>query len=117
MNRAQKLKVLSILQAARLLLDDPRHWTKGWEARDKSGGGVSPGDYAAACWCGRGALWAVAPDDQWSRSDASAEVEAQLPLGDWDSIPSYNDAPRRTHADILALYDRAIDKLAAEIDR
>jgi hypothetical protein len=37
-------------------------------------------------------------------------MRAKLPPG-WSSVEAYNDAPTTTHADILALFDRAIAEI------
>lgn len=87
------------LIAARALIDTPEKWHKG----SMSGPG---------CLC---AMGAVAKVIGWSymggtRIRSHPEVEhlrKQLPTGWWD-VPKFNDAPETTHADIMALFDRAI---------
>jgi hypothetical protein len=43
---------------------------------------------------------------------AGYRLAVQLPDG-WSGVVEYNDAPSTTHADILALFDRAIAEVGA----
>ncbi len=88
------------LIAAKALIDAPEKWTKGhYEMR--------------GCFCAVGALLKVTglePDDDPTDSE-KALIEA-LPALSRDTefvITSFNDAKATTHADIMALFDRAIE--------
>ena len=113
------MTVLELLQNARQLLSDPARWTKGCFARNAEGQAVHPVLGKAACWCSVGAI-----RKEFSRehgyTDRSATVssflDAHLLLHQLLSsgkhsagIPSFNDHPDTTHADVLALFDRAIE--------
>jgi hypothetical protein len=95
-----------ILIAARAKIERPECWTKGKYARDKDGESVTPNSRSAVCWCAIGAVHAAYPSD----------AERTLIRLSWfvptkGGISTYNDYPETTHADILALYDRAIASL------
>jgi len=89
-----------------------RGWTQGWQARTASGAEVADTDPAAVCWCASGALTAGAGDFSGALSapmrGAMRELRAALPAGGMTS--EWNDEPHRTQADVLALYDRAIER-------
>jgi hypothetical protein len=51
------------------------------------------------------------------QKQASVYLERELPYKvQWGMIQVYNDSPATTHADILALYDRAIATRMSEIN-
>ena len=101
------MTTLQILKAARELLSTPERWTKGWSARDAAGNRLATTDPDAVCWCAGGAVERITGGSTQSGGKAEIVLAIVLPdkaicLGLW------NDAPSTTHADILALYDRAI---------
>jgi hypothetical protein len=102
-----------ILRAARERIKDPERWTQsGAFACAADGRPMSPFADLAVCWCVRGSLYR----ETWSVS-AAHEVEmflreamgADFTSPDFEELAAFNDAPETTHADVLALYDRAID--------
>lgn len=99
---------LEILTGARELLSDRGRWTKRSYARDERGLGCSSLAKDAVCWCAAGAILRTAQHD--------AAIEEAWKLA-YDEVPNgvngfmtYNDRLDTTHADILALFDRAIEK-------
>ena len=82
------------LIAARALIDTPEKWGKGK-------GNVGP----KGCLCALGALGRVR-DADWREADALFDALE----GRWEdrSVHAFNDHPDTTHADVMALYDRAI---------
>lgn len=103
--------VRDILIAARAKIEKPENWTKGAEARTASGLVVYATDRDAVCFCTVGALFAVAPylEDQPLRFEARAKLKAAIGRRSATfNITEYNDMDHRKHADILALFDRAI---------
>lgn len=87
------------LRAAKALIDTPEKWGKGDGLRGPS----KPK---------RCAIHAVAHGVDLGREDAMVDaLTAALPEG-WQGgllpIAEYNDDPSTTHADVLALFDRAI---------
>lgn len=100
-----------ILIAARALIATPERWTQGDRARDAAGAPIDPCDPRAVCWCISGALEAADP----SGSDMDGFIGAALALekvivglGHRAAIGDFNDAPERTHAEVLAAFDKAI---------
>ncbi len=109
---AKQKTALSVLVAARELISSPEKWTKGKFARDIKGESVAWHGDAAVCWCSEGAINRAGHDALHStRYDAYRAIEADLPDG---NIVEFNDAPERTHPEVLAAFDRAIAKLKAE---
>ncbi len=99
---------LDVLKGARELLSDEKRWTKGALARDKDGHetGIAV-DPDAVCWCAYGAI------EHCNKEGYGAEIAMNRVvrgLG-WPSIGAFNDADSTTHADVLALFDRAIASL------
>jgi hypothetical protein len=102
---------LETLQKAREHLSDPKNW-------NQDGHYFRGMDRSTRCCC---ALGAIIVDDlrpvlHWQaphvRAVAEALVSALPP--DQTSVVVFNDAPTTTHADILALYDRAIASVEGE---
>ena len=109
------MTALEILRAARRLLTPEGAWTRGAMARDKDGRPVSHTDRKAVCWSIYGALLCVAPViANRERYLACAALHEQMParlraLSMFsDAFPIFNEDPHTTHADVLALFDRAI---------
>jgi len=102
------------LIAAKALIDTPEKWGKGLDSFTRSYG-TSP----IGATCAMGACNAIAHVRSGyfgHRNDGlfillAKALRAQLPVG--RSVPDFNDAPTTTHADIMALFDRAI--AAAEV--
>jgi hypothetical protein len=94
-----------ILRAARALIDAPEKWTQDAYRRDAEGNKCKPA--AAVCWCAEGAILAASDDsvlmmNRWRAEDL---LTAAAP----GAIAIFNDAPGRTHAEVLAAFDRAIE--------
>ena len=108
------MTTVEILEKARDLISDPERWAKGYYAHDKDGDYVPPRDGNACKWCAAGATIVVSPDDDNDDSrHALALLQKALPSG-FLFATNYNDRPTTTHADILALFDRAIELAKAE---
>lgn len=92
------------LRAARALIDAPERWTKGVFCLD--------GKY-----CALGAALAVSIPGLPIELALSDAVPASFHNYGWHlrivRIVRFNDAPATTHADIMALFDRAIAKAEA----
>lgn len=100
--------IIDVLRKARELIARPEGWTKRANARDARGGIVGVGSGRATCFCAVGALWhADAPNFHSVRALRDA-LESVLPAGVAIEIEAFNDDPGTTHADVLALFDRAI---------
>jgi hypothetical protein len=99
-------RVLDILIRARKLIEAPERWTKGAMARNSVGARVSAYAPDAICFCAQGALKKASDwDDHLSQAALRLNRAITIPVG----YITYNDEPETTHADILALFDRAIE--------
>lgn len=105
-----------MLAEARALL--VRGWCQGEDALDEDGVPVDPSSPVARRWSVAGALLAVWEEwrsagnaaDVVSRDFAEAGLALRAAVGD---IVAWNDAPERTHGEVLAALDRAIELLRA----
>lgn len=93
--------VLRVLKAARKLIELPEDWCKS-----------AYGFYSSPS-CINGALARAAHYVDWC--DVRDLLAAHLPKGQ-KYTHAFNDDPRTTHADVLALFDRAISSRLAEIE-
>lgn len=96
----------TVLVATRALLSAPARWTKGEAARDATGAPTRRHDLAVR-WCLLGAIERCAGFETALYCQA---VDALRPFlgGGEASISLWNDWPSVTHADMLALLDKAI---------
>ena len=102
--------VSQMLRYARVLL------TAGWcqrvEARDEQGKPVEPSDVLAVSWSLAGAIKAVAGDagdeDGELERDASRALALVLEIPA-EELPAWNDDPQRTHRDVLAACECAVE--------
>ena len=107
------------LRAARELIDTPGKWTKGAFQRDAAGNDVSY--YATALvpqsHCVTGAILSVCDDPFEDR-----QVKFYLNRFTHDprkglghlALVSWNDAPERTHAEVMLAFDQAIEDVSHE---
>lgn len=97
-----------ILEKARALITDPKHWTRGKFARDTCGSSVSVDSSTATCFCTVGAVYRVSASVTVGHHEALDLLANELDqLGRPSrSIPTFNDSS--THEQVLALFDRAI---------
>ncbi len=106
---AKPIKV-QILERARALIADERHWCPGDMARDRLGYAVDPIDGAAEQRCALGALVAAAYELSGDRSQARAlAMGAMRPLVGATALTHINDT--EGHAAVLALFDEVIAEL------
>jgi hypothetical protein len=102
--------VVEVLTKARALVE--RGWTQRASARNERGEIVPTTSDAACTWCALGALSVCGLDGSWVPAAAALAVAN---FGTSDAhIPTWNDAPERTQAEVVAAFDRAI---AAEVAR
>jgi hypothetical protein len=89
---------VEILRAARALIDTPEKWFH------------APGDRghcaAVAIWCTTPARSSMAPGIPAAQEALLAAVGL---TGGAEEIYEWNDAPGRSHAEVLAAFDRAIE--------
>lgn len=95
------------LIAAKALIDTPEKWGKGgWEPKN------------GRCLCSVGAVVVATNgnhdfDGAWTPAvlQVDAALENHLPKP-FNRVAEYNDDPATTHADVMALFDRAIASTA-----
>ena len=105
---------LQILRKARKLIEKPERWCKGDAAKDRAGENEDVMSRKAAAFCMAGAV--VRASGGWCREYYTARdhVEAVIGSHALDALAEWNDAPRRTHAQVLRAFDKAIAKLEAK---
>ena len=107
-----------LLIEARAMIQDPIHWYKGGYAAALVKGQQVPANHKEdyACFCAYGALDTTAEksgdlgeaeDRAMHLLDESVPNDFKLRHG--GGVITYNDDPDTTHADILAVFDRAIE--------
>ena len=98
-------KTTELLTEARARI--ARGWTQGANARNAAGGVTLAWAEEAVCWDTMGAV--ACRDDDWTTAEpAWAALRAAVGGETW--VAEWNDAPGRTREDVLALYDRAIER-------
>lgn len=105
-NSSKSVDVISHLSAMRNLLADPKSWTQGASARNKWGGVELSFSPSAVCWCLIGASARIDGRLFSDMRSIDAMIRA-LPDG-FSDVVAFNDAETTTHADVLAVIDRAI---------
>lgn len=86
------------LRAAKALIDMPEKWCKGGFTRNDA-------------MCIRAACAIASGRSNFAaQTDTGKALLAALSSGNWDQaeLARYNDRPTTTHADIMALFDRAL---------
>ncbi len=106
------MNAIKVLTKARELLAVPERWTKRAEARNTKRREVYWSSEDAVCWCLAGAISKISPSmrDAWRAEDALDAVAPPAPRSSERPYIAFNDRRSTTHADILALLDRAIAK-------
>ncbi len=102
------MTALSTLVAARELLSVPERWTKGANARTASGQHVCFSDQTPVCFCLDGALQHVARAAEATIAAGFLNAALSASAAGY-SFVSWQDAPERTHAEVLALLDKSIE--------
>lgn len=97
------MKPSEILKEAREIIGAPNRWTQGCFARAMDGYEIDYTDARAECFCAQGAIYRLEPPLL-----AGIDAEEFLMRAVGCKIPQFNDAPGRTHSEILAAFDKAI---------
>lgn len=105
------MTTLEVLRGMRELLSEPSRWTKHRYSRAADGEYVAATSKKAVCWCLRGAAVKVAGGFA-AAADAECLIEGLLPNG--SPIAPWQDDEERTHAEVLALLDKAIESERAK---
>lgn len=105
----EEMTTADLLRKGRDLISDPEHWCQGDYAVSRYGTAVETNSPAVYALCAIGALanvldhpsgWGV---PGWCRAPLQTAAEEE----GWDAPHILND--RTTHADVMAMYDRAIE--------
>ena len=106
-----KRKAVEILRKARALITDKKHWTKGVFRRSLIEE-HKPSKTWGTAYCVFGAVHQASGVDYWRECDYAKDLlQAALdrrPRGKAKTVIGYNDSRGTTHAQILALIDKAI---------
>lgn len=99
-----------LLQEARGLIAES--WCHGADARDANGSEVEPWDDEAASWSLLGAVVAVAEREaalggELPLTELGAALYALADLIETDSLVDWNDHPRQTQDNVVAVLDQA----------
>lgn len=84
------------------LLSDPAKWCKNNSAQDADGNYCYSDEDSACQWCMLGAINRCYPELE-QNIICYQKVVNRLGLTHWLSIGDWNDAPERTHAEVLAV--------------
>lgn len=97
-----------VLSKARGLISEPECWIQGQSARNSRGIAVDVADKDAVAFCAYGAIYRARLDLGIEKSYAVRTLRDYLPRG-WQNangLMNFNDTG--THAEVLALFDSAI---------
>jgi len=103
---------VDLLETARDVIADPRHWTKGAIARNEHERTVDPNCDDAQCWCALGAIAKATPEDYEAECRLITRVQNALwgMYEEWIGRPlaDFNDAAGVAHGAVICVFDRAI---------
>ena len=106
-HRMSKTLKVQVIEKARALIEDERHWCRGELARDVNALSICPTDSGAERRCALGALIAAAYQITNNRSRAHAlAISAVRPLYGSATLVNVNDV--RGHTAVLALLDEVL---------
>lgn len=101
------MQPVEILRAARRLIEDPEHWARGAFARNQFGVSTGITSPTACSWCSIGALHKVSDNAEEAKVHLKLAISQLHPsLG--GEIADFNDLHSITHAEVLAVFDKAI---------
>ena len=103
------MTLVETLRAARALVDTPEKW---WQKN-----GHNSGALGCTCTCAGLALTDAPTDYERERFAARRFFASTLGLDVGQlatAVFEWNDAPERTHADVLAAFDKAIEAAEAQ---
>lgn len=100
--------LLSQLKQIRSLLEDPNNWIQGLSAVDKNGIELDANHPDACKFCLYGAALSVAEWDTVEGAVLFNSLERACGVYPNFGLGSWNDAPNRTHQDVIKVIDTAI---------
>jgi hypothetical protein len=98
---------LHIVEKARALIADEKHWCRRHLAEDGNGISVSPISYSAIKWCALGALIATAYQ-LTNDVDAAYQLSNEVLGAHYRAATLMHVNDLRGHAAVLALFDEVI---------
>jgi len=99
------MTTVEILKAAKQVISKPEAWCQGDEARTETDEVVTPDNSLAVKFCMLGSTFKIADSD----AGRSARRFLYRTMGDSEvDLVDWNDAPERTHAEVMAKFDEAI---------
>lgn len=99
--------MLQIFRDARALIEDPKRWTTGQNARDAEGEECYPTQTFAVCWCAEGAIIRSSRLSRRNKALDRARIGGAR-------ICDVNDGPDG-HKRVLARFDEVIVELESEL--
>ena len=93
-----------VLERARARIDTPEKWAKGWYAFAANGDRRWAGEAGAERFCCIGAIGREV-DDVQRYEEAMTAIRDAAPC---ENVARWNDAPERTHAEVMAAFDKAL---------
>jgi len=99
-----------ILIAARAKIERPECWTQRAFAKTALLNKAKVDSQRAVCWCALGAIAAITREDpNYVNDDVYWLLHRAMGLpANEIAVAAWNDAPGRTHAEVLAVFERAI---------
>ena len=114
-----KNEVRDVILRMKKRLSKPDRWCQGAPARDDWGNEVTPGSPNACQWCLTGALWEELNDGVEDSKYVEVRDHLRYALRlhpsvgkhiDPTALVGWNDDPARTHEDVIAFLDEAMEK-------
>lgn len=93
-----------VLVRARARIDTPEKWCKGWYARGADGERRWAGQPDCVAFCSSGAIGREAV----TAKDYDESMDALREAADVENFIRWQDAPERTHADVMRAFDVAL---------
>ncbi len=96
------MKASEVLRKAKELIGTPERWTQGVSAKNADGWGVESTDSSAVCFCSQGAIRATNAPSRYAAYRMFRDANGL------SGIVGFNDTEGRTHAEVMAAFDKAI---------
>jgi hypothetical protein len=111
-------QIRDCLLATRALLSDPEHWCQKMAAQDKYGNYIYFRDPDAKKWCLAGAVFVMSDEKRYNKHisvPVKNFLEDILVAKTGEVIETWNDAPERSHQDVLDILDKAIFQIENDL--
>jgi hypothetical protein len=103
-------QIADILERAADRIEPEGRWTQGYAALDSNRQPISPTDQRARCWCLAGALAAETGDRMSETYRNARRLMVEVLPFQRAPLTSFNDAPKRTQAEVVAKLREAAAK-------